>query len=130
MDGGFSAVFCDGVGEADGCFGFAQQQAVDEFDALHECVVCVCDFVFPHAESASGVDVVLFEPGDDVCEDVVAIDAWCWVGVVGVVVPGGDDVVSFAWFEQAGVFESFDGFFDDCGFVDGFVVACAGFAEE
>jgi len=115
---GVAAVAGDAVLHADGGLGLALEQAVDDLDALHERVVGVGDFVLPHAEAAAGIDAAGLEPGDDFGEDVIALDAGCGVGVVGVVAPAGDDVGALAGLEEAGVLEA-----GDDGFDHGIVVA-------
>ena len=74
MGGGISAIKGGFVLDADRVLLFAEHQAVDQFDALHEGMIGIGDFVFPHSESAAGIDIVLFEVGNDLAEDLVTLD--------------------------------------------------------
>ena len=92
MLGSLPAVGRGGVFHTDGDFFFAEQQAVDELDALHEAVVCIGNFIFPHAKAATGVNVDVLEEGYGFGKDFITLDGGDGVTVVGVVDPGADDV--------------------------------------
>src|SRR5205823_5361037 len=107
--GGVAAVGRALVLDPDGRLRLAEQQAVDQFHALHQGVVGVGDLVLPHAEPAAGVDVVVLQVRNDLREDSVALDRRGRVAVVGVVGPRVDDVFAVGIIQQAGVDEAGDG---------------------
>src|SRR5258706_6545343 len=130
MHSGIAAVHCAGVLHADGRLGLAQEEAVDQFYALHQGVVGVADLVLPHAEAAAAVNAVLIEEGDGLGEDGVALDAGGGVAVLGVEEPGVADIVAIFFLQQAGVDQALDGALDDRLLVLGLELAVTGFGQE
>lgn len=128
--GGGPTVGSRAIDQADGGFFAAEQEPIDQFDALHEGMVGIGDFVFPQAEAAAAVDAVRFQPGQDGGEDVVAVGGGDGVAVFDATVPAGDDASCFVGLDDAGADEAGDGVVNDAIGIDGSERTGAGFAQE
>ena len=77
-------------------FGSAIDDVISGFDAEHETVVLVPDFVAPGAEAAAGEDGFFIEGGEEGLQHGFAREGWGGVAVVEAAVVGGDDFVGGA----------------------------------
>ena len=130
MVGGITAVEGALVLDADRLLGLAQQQPVHALHPLHQRVVGVAHLVFPHAEAAARVDVVLLEVGDHLAQDRVALDRRRGVAVVGVEEPRVHDILPVRVADQPRVHQPSDGIVNDVFPVHRLELAVARFAEQ
>ena len=67
----FFAVGVIGIGEGD--FGLSVNQALDDFQTLHERMILIAYLVRPRPKSAAGINAVFFESRQNLTQRFIAI---------------------------------------------------------